>query len=342
MQHGHFSMDAGPSGIDVLTLLIQEMTLPLASYFRYFALGPEARRWGIALTAAGCSRIPPGAPYPLNSHPADHALSWERGRILEALQIVFISAGRGCFESAATGSCAVEPGMAFLILPKTWHRYRPDPTTGWMESWIEVQGPTVENLVRARIFAAGSAVRTIPPAAGLEEALDAVHARARNAGPGFNPESAADSLAALAAWEKAGRIQPHRSRLSAVMLEAERLLADQISEPVNIEAIARRLGIGYSYFRRAFKAHTGFAPWQYVLHLRVSHARRLLSSTDETLDAVALQLGFSSGFHLSSAFKRAYGIAPEHWRKQFVRAAPTADQRNAARPRRARPNRPRR
>jgi AraC-like DNA-binding protein len=302
------------------------MTLPTAAYFRYFATGPEARRWGLALTAAGHTRVLPGTPYPPNSHPADHALAWERGRILEAMQIVFISAGRGLFESPATGSRIVEPGMAFLILPRTWHRYRPDPATGWTESWIEVQGPTVENLIRARVFSAGKALRVIDPAAGLEESLEAVHDRARLAGPGFNPESAAAALAVLAAWEKAGRIQPARSRISSAVLKAERLLAEQISEPVNVEAIAQRLGIGYSHFRRAFKAHTGFAPWQYVLNLRISQARRILSSSDATLDAVATQVGFSSGFHLSGAFKRAYGIAPEHWRKQFARAASNRSQ----------------
>jgi AraC-like DNA-binding protein len=297
------------------------MTLPTSAYFRYFATAPEAKHWGLALTAAGQTRIPAGSPYPLNSHPADHALAWERGRVLEALQIVFISAGRGWFESQATGNRAVGPAMAFLILPKTWHRYRPDPATGWTESWIEVQGATVENLIRARVFTANAALQVIDPLAGLEEALDAVHVRARVAGPGFSPESAAAALAVLAAWEKAGRIQPARSRISSAILQAERLLADKISEPVNVEAVARRLGIGYSHFRRAFKVHTGFAPWQYVLNLRVSQARRILSSTDDTLDAVATQLGFSSAFHLSGAFKRAYGIAPEHWRKQFVRAA---------------------
>jgi AraC-like DNA-binding protein len=311
------------------------MTLPAASYFRYFAFGPETRRWGLALTAAGHTRIPAGAPYPLNSHPADHALSWERGRVLEALQIVFISSGRGWFESAGTGVRAVEPGTAFVILPKTWHRYRPDPTSGWTESWIEVQGPIVNNLIRARVFSANLALEIVPPAAGLEEALDSVHQQARTAGPGFSPTLAAAALAVLAAWEKAGRIQPDRSRLSAAILEAERLLADHISEPVNVEAIARRLGIGYSHFRRAFKAHTGFAPWQYVLHLRVSRARRILSSSDATLDAVAHDLGFSSGFHLSSAFKRAYGIAPEHWRKQFARVAPSVSQRSSPFRRRA-------
>jgi AraC-like DNA-binding protein len=298
------------------------MTQPAASYFRYFAVGPEARHWGLALTAAGHTRVPAGAPYPPNRHPSDHDFAWERGRVLDALQIVLITAGGGWFESEATGCRTVEPGMAFVVLPKIWHRYRPNPETGWTESWLEVQGATVDNLIRVGVFFASTALQAVERAAGLEEALDRLHGRARMARPGFDPELTAAAFAALAAWEKAGRIQPTRSRMTAAILEAERLLADRISEPVNVEALARKLGVAYSHFRRAFKTHTGFAPWQYVLHLRVSQARRMLSSSDATLEAVASQLGFSSGFHLSSAFKRTYGIAPEHWRRQLANARP--------------------
>ena len=103
-------------------------------------------------------------------------------------------------------------------------------------------------------------------------------------------------------------------------ISAEQYFGAHLSEPVNIAALARSLGIAYSHFRRAFKVHTGYAPWQYVLQLRLAHARRTLTTGDEiTLDELAAHLGFSSAFHLSSAFKRAYGIAPTTWRKQLAR-----------------------
>ncbi|MDO8545665.1 MAG: AraC family transcriptional regulator [Opitutaceae bacterium] len=296
--------------------------MPLSSpdYFRYFATGPELRTWGLALTAAGYTRVPAGSPYPPGRHPADHHFDWKHGRLLEALQIVLISDGRGWFESHPTGRRIVEAGTAFAVVPKTWHRYRPDPATGWTESWIEVQGPTAEHLLRSGMFSAAAAVRPAEPEAGLDEALESVHTRARLAGPGFDPELSAAAFSVLAAWDKAGRIQPARSRVLRAIGEAERHLADRLSEPVNVQALAKRLGIGYSHFRRAFKVHTGFAPWQYVLHLRVSRARRLLAASDVTLDELAARLGFSSAFHLSNAFKRVHGVSPDHWRRQLARA----------------------
>lgn len=294
------------------------MPRPL-DYFRYFSVTPDLGRWGVALTAAGFTSIPPRSSYPPRQHPTDHHFGWEHGRVLEALQIVWIPRGRGRFESRPTGLRSIEAGTAFVVVPKVWHRYRPDSDTGWVESWIEVQGRLVDDLITAKVFSAADAVRPIKLDAGLETALDAVHVRARTAGHGFDPELAAAAMGVLAAWDKAARLQPTRSRMARAIAAAEQHFAENLAEPVNVEELAHKLGVAYSHFRRAFKAHTGFAPWQYVVHLRLSRARRLLAASDATLDDVATRLGFSSAFHLSSAFKQAFGIAPEHWRRNLSR-----------------------
>jgi AraC-like DNA-binding protein len=291
-------------------------------YFRYFATSPDLARWGLGLTGAGHATVQSGAAYPPNRHPADHHFDWSRGRVLDAMQIVLIASGSGTFESKPTGLKRISAGMGFCVLPGVWHRYRPDPATGWEESWIEVRGPTVERLLASEDFAAATAVRPIDPAIGLEAALTVVHDRAREAAPGFDAELAAAALAVLAAWDKALRVQPERSRVLRIVTSAERHLAEHLTEPVNVESLARRLGIAYSHFRRVFKAHTGFSPWQYVLHLRLARARRLLASGDATLEEIAARLGFSSPFHFSSAFKRANGVAPDHWRRQLAERRP--------------------
>jgi AraC-like DNA-binding protein len=76
------------------------------------------------------------------------------------------------------------------------------------------------------------------------------------------------------------------------------------------------LGVSYSSFRRAFRKETGLSPWQYLMSVRLNRARRLLSSRGTKLESVAAAVGFSSAFHLSAAFKKAYGVSPGNWRKQ--------------------------
>lgn len=313
----HYTID-GPAGILHVIISIHEMPTRSPDYFRYFPPGPAAAPWGLALTACGFTRILPGTDYPPVRHPADHHFDWAKGRTLAALQIVLITAGRGTLETRNYRSL-VRAGHAFILLPGVWHRYRPDPASGWEESWLEVSGALVTKLVRAGIFSKTEFLRDGGLVHGLDAALTEVHAAAGQAGPGFSPGLAAAAYRVLATWAALGQSPAVQSRLFVAVQSAERYLGEHLNEPVNMAALARRLGVAYSHFRRAFKTHTGYAPWQYVLHLRLAHARRALASGDATLDEIAGRFGFSSAFHFSAAFKKAQGIAPDTWRRQIRR-----------------------
>lgn len=296
---------------------MQKMPRAPSDYFRYFATPPETAAWGLAVTAAGFTRIGPRAPYPLSPHPVDHELIWERGRVLDALQLVLVARGRGMFESRATGPCEIAEGAAFAILPGVWHRYRPGKDTGWTESWLEVRGPLVDKLLRAGVFSEKTAVRHDIIRTGMELALEQLHAHSRDGAPGFSAPRTAAAFAVLAAWEQSARERPPDTPLLRAVLEAERFLSEHYAEPVDIRELAVRLGVAYSHLRAAFGKHTGFAPWQYVMHLRLSHARRLLADRAVTLGDAAARLGFNSEFHLSATFKKTHGLSPREWRRQL-------------------------
>lgn len=295
---------------------IQKMPTIPPGYFRYFTAGQTARAWGLALTASGFTRIAPGSDYPPVRHPDDHHFDWSQGRTLDALQLVLITAGRGHFETRSQRR-TIEAGEAFVLLPGIWHRYRPDPDTGWEESWLEVTGPQIASLRRAGVLSPRHLVRSGGIEGGLEQALAHVHELARNQGPDSEPELSAAAYRVLAAWNQLRAPRSTPSRLQGAVLAAQQHFADHLAEPVNVAALARQLGVAYSHFRRAFKTHTGYAPWQYVLQLRLAHARRALATGDTTLEEIAMRFGFSSAFHFSAAFKRAQGVAPDHWRKQL-------------------------
>jgi len=299
---------------------IQEMTANSADYFHYSPATPEMRRWGIGVTASGHTRIAAGSAYPPALHPEDHQLNWEHGRVLDALQIVLVSAGGGWLETRATGKRRVEAGMVFLLLPETWHRYRPDPATGWTESWIEVQGPVVDELLSADTFPPATILRRGAIDCGMEEALESIHLRIRHGSNGFQPELPAAALRVLALFSGIGHRAARSSQIQRAVNEAERHLVEHHAEQVNVEALAAELGVAYSHFRRAFRAQTGYSPWKYVIHVRLTRARRMLASSDAKLEDIAARVGFSSGFHLSNAFKQAYGESPASWRKALMKS----------------------
>lgn len=288
-------------------------------YFRYFAATPDLRRWGLGVTAAGRTKIDPGAMYPPPLHPDDHCLKWSHGRVLEALQVVLIPSGGGWLETRATGSLRVEAGMVFMLIPGIWHRYRPDPTTGWTESWIEVQGPVVDELLLGGIFPITRILHQGAIDSGIEETLDKIHQRILQGADGFQPELSAAAMQLLAQCSRVSQNQVQVPHIQSAVNKAERFLSEHHAEPINVEELAAKLGVAYSHFRRAFRTQTGHSPWKYVIHLRLKRARRLLASSDAKLDDIAARVGFSSGFHLSHSFKQAYGESPDTWRRKLAK-----------------------
>ncbi len=285
-------------------------------YRRYLLNTPETEIWGIAVTAGGRQTCRAGTPYPPPGHPPDHHFSWENGRVLGACQIVFIAEGRGVFESRATGVVPIASGTAFVVLPGVWHRYAPDPETGWTEQWVELQGKTVERLYERGRLAPAKAVVSMQRALELETLLDRIQIRLSGATTGFDPEAAALGLHVLAMIVEAPRLQAPPRPIAAFMARAERILMESVDRPPAIPGVARELGVAYSYFRREFKRHTGLAPYQYVRQMRLEKARRLIGNSSESLQTIADRLGFASPFHLSAAFKKHYGLAPDHWRRR--------------------------
>jgi AraC-like DNA-binding protein len=236
--------------------------------------------------------------------------------VLGACQIIFIAEGRGIFESSATGPVRVDTGTALVVLPGVWHRYAPDPGTGWTEQWIELQGRTIGALCGKGALHPARAVVPIRRAIELEALLDRVQARLCAATTGFDPEAAALAMHALALVVEAPRLSAAPRPITAFVARAERLLTDAVDRPPPIPRLARELGVAYSYFRREFKRHTGLAPYQYVRQMRLEKARRLIGSSSDSLQSIADRLGFASPYHLSAAFKKYYGEAPDHWRRR--------------------------
>jgi AraC-like DNA-binding protein len=285
-------------------------------YRRYLLDTPESKVWGIAVTAGGRQTCQAGTPYPPPGHPPDHQFSSENGRVLGACQIIFVAEGGGIFESRATGRVAVSAGTAFVVLPGVWHRYAPDPKTGWTEQWVELQGRTVEVLCEKGALVPEKAVVPMQRALELESLMDSIQNRLSGGGNVFDPEAAALGLHVLALLVEAPRLSAPPRRIAAFVARAERMLMDSVDKPPPIPGLARELGIAYSYFRREFKRQTGLAPYQYVRQMRLEKARRLIGNSTDSLQVIADRLGFASPYHLSAAFKKRYGLAPDHWRRR--------------------------
>ena len=139
------------------------------NFYHYLPVDDLAMRWGSYSTGVGRGAIPPGKSYPPRVYPSLYDFEWGRGRTLPEFQLILITGGQGVFESRQTGIVRFESASLPVPFPGVWHRYRPDPKTGWLERWFGFNGDIAHRLIRRRLLCPENAVRKSDrPATGGE------------------------------------------------------------------------------------------------------------------------------------------------------------------------------
>lgn len=77
--------------------------------------------------------------------------------------------------------------------------------------------------------------------------------------------------------------------------------------------IADSCGISEVYLRKLFLKKCGKTPRKYIIDLRMSRARQLLSDGALSVAEIAELCGFSSPYHFSRSFKVNHGITPSEY-----------------------------
>jgi AraC-like DNA-binding protein len=276
--------------------------------------------WECTATSVGYERVRPGSNYPPRHHPVDHYFNWEQGRVLSAYQLVYVTEGQGTFESDASPKChRIETGAVMTLFPGVWHRYAPDPKTGWVEQWIECCGPAFDRARNANLLRPEQPVLEVGLPSELLQAFERCHALAQQRSVGVQALLSTMGLHLLAILLRARREHPGSPRpIDHKIRQAQELLARGYHKRLNVEQLARELNVSYSSFRQAFKAQTGISPKQYQLQIRLHKAQDFLANTPKSVGEIAEILGFDSAFHLSKQFKESSGLAPYAWRKRLV------------------------
>jgi transcriptional regulator GlxA family with amidase domain len=97
----------------------------------------------------------------------------------------------------------------------------------------------------------------------------------------------------------------------------KRWLADRLSEPYDLVALARAFHVSTRTMLRRFGSETGQSPLDFLQQARVDTAKRLLESPDHTVTSAMRHVGYTD----PSAFRRLFiaraGMTPATYRRQF-------------------------
>jgi AraC family transcriptional regulator len=103
------------------------------------------------------------------------------------------------------------------------------------------------------------------------------------------------------------------------MHEVASFMQTHLDQSLTVAAVARHFAISEVTLRRRFREVFGVSPKQYLLELRLNQAQHLLSTTNLSMQEIALRMGFFDLAHFSSTFRKRYGLSPSAWRSRSQR-----------------------
>jgi transcriptional regulator GlxA family with amidase domain len=94
-----------------------------------------------------------------------------------------------------------------------------------------------------------------------------------------------------------------------------RLMQENYTEEVEVEWLAREVGLSRPHFFKLFKKQMGITPNLYLNTLRAEQAISDLMTTDKSVTEISYDLGFSSQASFKRFFSSNVGIPPSDYRR---------------------------
>lgn len=106
------------------------------------------------------------------------------------------------------------------------------------------------------------------------------------------------------------------SQHTELVNDAIKYIQNHLYEPIRLEALSQDLGVSKSILYKSFIHVLSMSPSQYIHHQKIQYAQKRLL-LGESVTHIAQDLGYSSAYHLSKAFKQEVGMSPREYKNHM-------------------------
>ena len=194
-------------------------------------------------------------------------------------------------------------------------------TTGadlWSLSWAHFAGPTM-NSIYAKYLERGGRPVFRPKQQELYRSLLSDLHNFAHSDSHVKDMKINEGLSALLvllmedSWNPENRTTPKQHTL----WEIKHYLDANYSKKITLDELSERYYVNKFYLTRIFKEQFGKSITAYLTEVRINRAKQDLRFTQKTAEEIAEETGFQSGYYFSRIFKKAEGISPTDYRKQW-------------------------
>ena len=119
-------------------------------------------------------------------------------------------------------------------------------------------------------------------------------------------------LAELLRIERHGGMQSHYEKLRGI----RNAIYHAPDREWQVDDLSRDAALSRSYFQHLYRSFFGVSVMRDVIESRISHAKYLLQSTDESVGSIALSCGYRSDVHFMRQFRKNVGESPTEYRRR--------------------------
>ncbi len=101
------------------------------------------------------------------------------------------------------------------------------------------------------------------------------------------------------------------------IIKAIEILSKDFESVIDIDFVAKQVGLSPSRFAHLFKEEIGETPMNFRESIRLNYAKQLIIGTNMSIKQIAEAVHYDCTFHFSKRFKSRLGVSPKKYRDQI-------------------------
>ena len=253
--------------------------------------------------------------YNVGRQKCTRSYEWGPG-IRDHYVIHYVSAGKGTYRTGGV-TRTLSAGDIFLIYPDTEVHYQADHSDPWSYEWVGFAGADAGPILKATDFTPLEPVLYAPAFGG--EIMAALRRINEDFGNSFSRAVSMTGnlygLLSILVRERTGG-EDREDRDAELVRRIIAYIDQWYSYPISVEDMASYAGVSRSTLFRVFTRHLGCSPKEYLERCRIRRASYLLRSTQLTIGAISVSVGYDNGLYFSRAYKKLTGLSPSQYRRE--------------------------